>query len=217
NPQIEVSEVAVPSLDAKLMAEKVGKTIEIKGNAKQAIRMGLKEIMSAGALGAEVICGGKIVGKGGKAKTIKVRDGYLKKSGHSMKLVKKAKYTAYTKAGAIGVVVKILLPGAVFEDQVKIDTILAKQASNEVKDAAKAEADALKQAAEPKVEEKAEEKPVEKKKTARKPPARKKKIEGKAEEKPSEKKAVEKTEEKPAEKTEENPVENNAEEKTESQ
>ena len=200
-------------LDAELISQKdFDKALEAKGNAKQAIRMGLKEIMSAGALGAEVICGGKIVGKGGKAKTIKVRDGYLKKSGHSMKLVKKAKYTAHTKSGAIGVVVKILHPGAVFEDQVKIDTILATQAATQAKeDAAQAE-NAAKTASEPQAEEKPIEAqaPIEKKKPVRKqPPAERKKktsdssnkVVKKTEEKPVEKKTEEKTEEKPAEKT----------------
>ncbi|MDP3742064.1 MAG: KH domain-containing protein [Candidatus Micrarchaeota archaeon] len=54
NPQIEVIEVQQPSLDAKLMAEKIGRQIEIKGNVKTAMRFALREIMSAGAIGAEI-------------------------------------------------------------------------------------------------------------------------------------------------------------------
>lgn len=125
NPQIEVIEVPVPSLDAKLMAGRIGRYIEVRGNAKQAMRMALREIMSAGAIGAEVRVAGKIVGKGGKAKALTVRAGFLKKSGELMKLVQEAKYTAYPKAGAIGVTVRILPPGVGLPDKVDVNQIQA--------------------------------------------------------------------------------------------
>ena len=108
NPQIEVVEVPIPSLDAKLMADRIGHQIELRDNAKQAIRFALREIMSAGAIGVEIRVAGKIVGKGGKAKAFTVRAGYLKKSGDLVKLVHEGRYTAYPKAGAVGITVKIL-------------------------------------------------------------------------------------------------------------
>lgn len=117
NPKIEVVEVQVPSLDSKLMAEKIGRFIETRGNVKQAIRTSLREIMSAGAIGAEIRVSGKIVGKGGKAKTITLRAGYLKKSGDPIHLVNEAKYTVYPKAGAIGITVRILPPGVKLPDK----------------------------------------------------------------------------------------------------
>ncbi|OIO24523.1 30S ribosomal protein S3 [Candidatus Micrarchaeota archaeon CG1_02_55_22] len=207
NPKIEVVEVEVPSLDAKLMCEKIGRFVETRGNVKQAIRIALREIMSAGAIGAEIRVAGKIVGKGGKAKTITVRAGYLKKSGDPIKLVREAKYTIFPKAGAIGITVKILPPGVKLPD--KIDTRSIKQEVIEVIEVVDGEVVAV-------VEEKLddltddaesidaveakEEKP--KKKRVTKPKARKKAVEEKsdaAEEKPAvaEEKAVV-AEEKPA-------------------
>ncbi len=127
NPQIEVIEVSVPSLDAKLMAEKVGRQLEIKGNVKTAMRFALKEIMAAGAIGAEIRAAGKLVGKGGKARTLTIRAGYLKKSGEESRKVKEGKYTAHLKAGAVGISVKIVPPGTVFSDNVDVSTLVVPQ------------------------------------------------------------------------------------------
>jgi small subunit ribosomal protein S3 len=118
NPQIEVVEVEKPDLDAKLVAERVGKQIELKPRVKPIMRISLREVMNAGALGAEIRVAGKVAGKGAKAKALSVRAGYLKKSGEAMKLVSVGHYTAYLKAGAIGVTVKIVPPGTVFADRV---------------------------------------------------------------------------------------------------
>jgi small subunit ribosomal protein S3 len=82
------------------------------------MRIALREVMASGALGAEIRVAGKVVGKGAKAKALTVRSGYLKKSGELMKLVDVGHYTAYLKAGAIGVTVRIVPPGTVFSDQV---------------------------------------------------------------------------------------------------
>ena len=120
NPQFEVIEVTQPSLDAKLMAEKIGQRIEMRPNIKPIMRMALREIIEAGALGAEIQVAGKVVGKGGKAKALRVRGGYLRKSGEPMKQVRKGHYVAYLKAGAIGILVKIVPPNAVFPDTISV-------------------------------------------------------------------------------------------------
>ncbi|MBI5226323.1 30S ribosomal protein S3 [Candidatus Micrarchaeota archaeon] len=139
NPQFEVVEVTQPALDAKLMAEKIGQRIEMRPNIKPIMRMALREIMEAGALGAELQVAGKVVGKGGKAKALRVRDGYLRKSGEPMKQVRKGHYVAYLKAGAIGVSVKIVPPNAHFPDTVHVqkpsaetDKLFADQASAQI-------------------------------------------------------------------------------------
>ncbi len=116
NPQLDVVEVEKPELDAALAAEKIGKQIEIRGNIKQTLRFSLKEIMDAGAIGAEIRIAGKVVGKGGKAKTLKLWAGHLKKSGDPMHLVNKGVYTCFLKAGAIGITVKIVPPNVKFAD-----------------------------------------------------------------------------------------------------
>ena len=123
NPQIEVIEVQNPSLDAILMAEKIGRQLEVKGQAKSVMRFAVKEIMDAGAVGTEVRCAGKLVGKGGKAKNVAIRKGYLKKSGEEAKKVKVGTFTAYLKAGAIGVTVKIVLPGTQFSDHIDVSNL----------------------------------------------------------------------------------------------
>lgn len=120
NPQFEVVEVAQPALDARLMAEKIGRRLEMRPNVKPILRMALREIMDAGALGAELQAAGKIVGKGGKAKVLRVRSGYLKKSGEPTKWVRKGLFVAYLKAGAVGISVKIVPPEAVFPDAIKL-------------------------------------------------------------------------------------------------
>jgi len=162
NPQIEVIEVMQPALDASLVAEKLGKQIETNPRVKPILRMALKEVMEAGAIGAEIRVAGKIVGKGGKAKTITVRKGYLKKSGEPMNLVNQGRYVARLKAGCIGIKVKIVSPETVFPDKVKIPSATAIVAEEET---------VVEQAAEPKVEAQVAvapaQKPAEKKK---KPP-----------------------------------------------
>ncbi|MBI5228582.1 30S ribosomal protein S3 [Candidatus Micrarchaeota archaeon] len=126
NPQLDVIEVENPDLDAFLMAEKIGRQIEMRGFAKQLSRVCLNDIMNAGAIGAEIRVAGKIVGKGGKAKVLKIRKGYLKKSGDLMKQVRVGRYTAYPKAGAIGITVKIVPPGVVFPDSANAQLSLLK-------------------------------------------------------------------------------------------
>lgn len=121
NPQLDIIEVERPSLDAKLVAEKIARQIEIEGNIKQIMRMNLRDVVEAGAIGTEIIVSGKVVGKGGKAKALRMRQGFLKKSGELKKLIDLGRSTAYLKAGAIGVTVKIVRPGTIFPDAIKID------------------------------------------------------------------------------------------------
>jgi small subunit ribosomal protein S3 len=123
SPQLDVIEVENPSLDANLVAEKIAKQIEVKGKVKQVMRSALREIMEAGAIGAEIRVAGKVIGKGGKAKALSVRQGYLKKSGDLVKLVREGRYVAYPKAGAIGVRVRIVPPGVVFPDRIELPPV----------------------------------------------------------------------------------------------
>lgn len=153
NPQIEVIEVSKPSLDARLMAEKIARRIETKPNVKPVMRMALQEIMGAGAMGAEIRVAGKIVGKGGKAKTFSARSGIMKKSGDQLRLVNEGHYTAHLSAGTVGIRVRIVKPGTVFYDKKKIEA--AKAAALEEKLAAEA---AAAQPAEIKIEETVQEK-----------------------------------------------------------
>lgn len=123
NPQLEIIELSNATLDAQLVAEKIGRSIEAMNKVKQVMRFSLNDVMNAGAIGCEIRIAGKVQGKGAKAKAMKVRAGYLKKSGEPVKLVKVGKYVAHLKAGAIGILVKIVPPGTVFPDKLHIEKI----------------------------------------------------------------------------------------------
>ncbi len=127
NPQFEVIEVAQPALDAQLMAEKIARRLEMRPNVKPIMRMAVREVMDAGALGVELQAAGKIVGKGGKAKTFRMRNGYLKKSGEPANLVRKGHFVAYLKAGAVGISVSIVPPDARFPDAIVLPTVVAEK------------------------------------------------------------------------------------------
>lgn len=207
NPQLDVIEVENPTLDATLMAEKIGRQIEIRGNIKQIMRMTLKDIMAAGAVGAEVRLAGKVVGKGGKAKTLKISAGHLKKSGDPVHLIPEGRYTCFLKAGTIGVSVKIASPKVKYPDSYDMKALnlklaikpLEEEVAAASQDEALATADAeLEKTIDSKLEEA---KKAPSKKDEKAPAKKEKKAEAKAEVK-SEKKAAPKKEKKPEAKAE---------------
>ena len=73
--------------------------------------------MSNGAMGAEIIARGKLAAKGAKAKSVKVRTGYIPKAGDVVKLVDAVNVAAYPKYGAIGVTVRVVQPNTVFPER----------------------------------------------------------------------------------------------------
>jgi small subunit ribosomal protein S3 len=176
NPQLDVIEVDKPTLDATLMAEKIGRQIEIRGNIKQIMRMTLKEIMEAGAVGAEIRLAGKVVGKGGKAKVLKVSAGHLKKSGDPVHLIPEGRYTCFLKAGTIGVQVKIAAPNVKYPDAYDMNALNAKLSAP-----VQAEAAASEPEASPKEDADLEKKIDEKLESAKKAPAKKERTAEKAE------------------------------------
>jgi len=117
NPQISVVEVANPDLEPRLVAKRVVKLIEMGKNTRRILHAALKTVMSAGALGAEIVASGKIAAKGGRARSLRVSAGYIPKSGEPGRLVRVAHVTAYPKSGAIGVLVRIVPPGTEFPDK----------------------------------------------------------------------------------------------------
>lgn len=117
NPQIDVVEVQNADLDPRLTAKRVAKMVEMGKNVRRILHSVLKTVMDAGALGAEIVVSGKIVGKGGRAKSTRVFAGYLPKAGEPSRLVARAHFTGYPKSGAVGVQVSIVLPGTTFPDK----------------------------------------------------------------------------------------------------
>jgi small subunit ribosomal protein S3 len=126
NPQINVAEVNNPRLEPRLVAKYIANSLERNANARSILHSTIKDIMSNGALGAEIIAAGKLAAKGARARSIKIRLGYMPKAGDSTNLVDEAKVAAYPKYGAIGITVRIVQPGTVFPDRVIKEIALPK-------------------------------------------------------------------------------------------
>lgn len=118
NPQISVGEIKTPALEPRLVAKRACKLIEMGKNVRAILHFLLREIMEAGALGAEIVASGKIAAKGARSKSLRVFAGYLPKAGEGTRLVREDHVTAYPKSGAIGVLVRIVPPGTIFPDKV---------------------------------------------------------------------------------------------------
>jgi small subunit ribosomal protein S3 len=117
NPQISVAEVRNEKLEPRLVARYLANSLERGANARRLLHSTIREIMDNGALGAEIIAQGKLAAKGAKAKSIKVRLGYLPKAGHVTSLIDEAKVASYPKYGAIGIQVRIVQPGTKFPER----------------------------------------------------------------------------------------------------
>jgi small subunit ribosomal protein S3 len=106
-PQIAVIPVENQDLEPVLVARFIARRIESDKPLRPTVHMAMKKIIDAGALGAEIRVSGKIVAKGGKARTLKVAAGYLPKTGEIIRLLKKADVVARPKYGAVNIRVTI--------------------------------------------------------------------------------------------------------------
>ncbi|MBI4452630.1 30S ribosomal protein S3 [Candidatus Woesearchaeota archaeon] len=136
NPQIEISEVSNPSLDASIIVEKIVDALERFGSEKfKAIgHKIMTEVMRAGALGIEIVISGKV--PSARAKSWRFYQGYLKKCGDISNSVRKADSQAHLKTGVIGVKVSIMPPDLKLPDDIEMvdgKDALVKEASNEGK------------------------------------------------------------------------------------
>lgn len=121
NPQIEISEVEQPNLDAQIVAERIASTLERFGiNKFKAIgHKTMTDVMGAGALGIEIVISGKVPSQ--RAKSWRFYSGYLKKCGNiSTEGVKRAQAVAILKTGEIGVKVAIMPPDTKLPDDIEV-------------------------------------------------------------------------------------------------
>ena len=120
NPQIEISEVENPSLDAAIVSEKIVDALEKFGSEKfKAIgHKMMTEVMNNGALGIEIIVSGKV--PSARAKSWRFYSGYLKKSGDIANAVRKSNAQAMLKTGIVGIKVKIMPPDIKLPDHVEL-------------------------------------------------------------------------------------------------
>ena len=121
NPQLEVSEVKNPGLDAQIMSERIVFQLERWGvqRFKKIGYSAVETIMGAGARGVEILISGKVPGK--RATTWPFRDGYLPKTGDVANYqVNKGFTEVKLKPGIVGVQVKIMLPETRMPDEIRI-------------------------------------------------------------------------------------------------
>jgi len=121
NPRVEIDEIKQPEFDAQIVADEIALGLEKLGPLKFKViaYKSLQKIMDAGALGAEIVLGGKL--PSARAKTWRFSQGYLKKIGDTAKVVDRAKSRAETKPGTVGIKVSILSPYAILKDKLEIN------------------------------------------------------------------------------------------------
>jgi small subunit ribosomal protein S3 len=155
NPQISVSEIEIPELNAYVVASRVASALQRGVHFRRAGFWSLNQVMEAGALGAEIVISGKL--RTERARFEKFRAGYLVKCGDpSLKYMQKAEVHVQLKPGMFGVRVRIMPPDAVFPDKIKIVESLPPEEKTEEK-SAQAEAEQKVGQAAPVEEGKAEE------------------------------------------------------------
>ena len=130
NPQIAVSEIEIPELNAKIMASRIAESL-LKGTHFR--RVGFwasNQIMNAGALGVEIIIRGKLTTQ--RHRFEKYVAGYLPKAGNpALNGVNRAVVHVKLKPGTLGINVKIVPPDTTFPDQVRTKTDIALKDSKE--------------------------------------------------------------------------------------
>jgi small subunit ribosomal protein S3 len=121
NPRIEIDEILKPEFDAQVVADEIALSLERLGPLKFKViaYKNLQRVMNAGALGAEIVLGGKL--PSARAKSWRFSQGYLRKVGDSAKVVDRAKAVAQTKPGTVGVKVSILSPDAILSDRLVLN------------------------------------------------------------------------------------------------
>ena len=119
NPQISVSEIEIPELNAYVVASRIASALQRGIHFRRSGFWALNQVMDAGALGAEIVISGKL--RTERARFEKFRTGYLARCGEpALKYMRKAEVHVQLKPGIFGVRVKIMPPDAKFPDKIQI-------------------------------------------------------------------------------------------------
>jgi small subunit ribosomal protein S3 len=106
NPQISVLEISNPELDPHIMCNRIAQLIERGTAFRRAAMWSLNTIMSAGALGVEVVISGKL--RTERAHFEKHTIGIVPKSGHNADMIVKTGVShVLTKMGLMGIQLRI--------------------------------------------------------------------------------------------------------------
>jgi small subunit ribosomal protein S3 len=139
NPQIEIQEIKHANLNAKILAERMASMVNREFQWRSVAYKLVKDVVDAGAQGVELVVKGKLSGKGGRKRKVRIAYGYMKKLGAQTKMVDFAKAAAYPKSGAIGIRLRIIHPDVIFPDKVDIKKVV--QAIKAVETEAKEQAE----------------------------------------------------------------------------
>jgi small subunit ribosomal protein S3 len=120
NPQIEIQEAgSLASLNAQIMAEKLGEALERGWHFRRAGHSTVRRIMNSGAKGCQVVIAGKLTGA--RHRTEKFMEGHIKYCGETANEVMDRGFAvAKLKAGVLGVKVGIMRPDAKLPDEISI-------------------------------------------------------------------------------------------------
>lgn len=130
NPQISVSEMEIPELNAYVVASRIASALQRGIHYRRAGYWALNRVMEAGALGAEIIISGKLRSRRGRYEKFKA--GYLPKCGHpALKYMRKTEVHVPLKPGTLGVKVRIMPPDAKFPDKIDIVESLPEEEEEE--------------------------------------------------------------------------------------
>lgn len=132
NPQISVLEVSNPELNPQIMCNRIAQLIERGTAFRRASMWSLNTIMSAGALGVEVVISGKL--RTERAHFEKHTIGIVPKSGNDAnKIVRTGVTHVLTKMGLMGIQLRIASKVAVPEEfQFKDETAESQASPTEV-------------------------------------------------------------------------------------
>jgi len=118
NPQLAVSEVEIPELNAKIMASRIADALQRGTHFRRTGFWALNQIMNAGALGVEIVIKGKLTSQ--RHRYEKYKAGYIPRSGDpALKNTLTAVINVKLKQGLLGINVKIIPPDASFPDRLQ--------------------------------------------------------------------------------------------------
>ncbi len=110
NPQITVTQVENPDLDARIVATRLALAIERGYHFRRAAFVALRRVLGAGAVGVEIVISGKLTSE--RARYEKIRAGKVYKTGHHIeRLTDRAVIHLLRKPGIYGIEVLIVKPG----------------------------------------------------------------------------------------------------------
>ena len=120
-PEIEVKKVDNPNLEPNIVAYRIASALERGMNSRKVGYKALQAVMRSGAKGAEIVMSGKLVGKSGRSRVLKMKAGYLKKCGRpSIEQVRHGQIIASCKPGVIGISVSIVPKNVHFPDEINV-------------------------------------------------------------------------------------------------